>query len=86
MKFLKYNRPLAWCTLIAIVISAIPLGANLSVSRLEKDLIRIYEEDSGRYGSPRADLRRLADYGEQLCSIASAVLGEQQPLPSWRFL
>ena len=76
MKFLKYNRPLAWCVLIAIVIAAIPLGANLSVSRLEKDMIRIYEEDSGRYGSPRADLRRLADYGEQLCSITAAVLGE----------
>lgn len=76
MKLIKYNRPLAWCVLIAIVIAAIPLGANLSVSRLEKDLVRIYEEDSNRYGSPRADLRRLADYGEQLSAIASAVLGE----------
>ena len=76
MKLIKYNRPLAWCVLIAIVIAAIPLGAHLSVSRLEKDLVRIYEEDSNRYGSPRADLRRLADYGEQLSAIASAVLGE----------
>lgn len=76
MKILKYNRPLAWCVLIAIIIAAVPLGANLSVARLEKDLIRTYEEDSDRYGSPRADLRRLADYGEQLSAIASAVLGE----------
>ena len=60
MKILKYNRPLAWCVLIVIVIAAIPLGANLSVSRLEKDLIRIHEADSDRYGSPKADLRRLA--------------------------
>ena len=76
MKILKYNRPLAWCILIAVVIAAIPLGANLSVFRLEQDLIRTYEEDSPRYGSPRADLRRLADYGEQLYAISSAVLGE----------
>lgn len=77
MKLLKYNRPLAWCALIVILIGAIPLGANLSVSRLEKDLIRTYEEDSHRYGSPRADLRRLADYGGQLNSVAVAVLGEE---------
>ena len=76
MKLLKYNRPLAWCVLIVLVIAAMPLGANLSVSRLERNLTRIYEEDSDRYGSPKADLRRMADYGEQLCSIASAVLGE----------
>ena len=76
MKLLKYNRPLAWCVLIAIVIAAIPLGANLSVARLEGNLTRIYEEDSPRYGSPKADLRRLADYGEQLCAITSTVLGE----------
>ena len=76
MKLLKYNRPLAWCVLIVLVIAAIPLGANLSVARLDDTLTRIYEEDSDRYGSPKADLRRMADYGEQLCSIASAVLGE----------
>lgn len=76
MNFIKYNRAAAWCALIVIILTAIPLGANLSVNRLEKSLIRIYEEDSPRYGSPRADLRRLADYGEQLSSIASAVLGE----------
>lgn len=76
MKILKYNRPLAWCVLIVIVIAAIPLGANLSVSRLEKKLIRIYEVDSDRYGSPKADLRRLADYGEQLGAIAAATTGE----------
>ena len=78
MKLLKYNRPLAWCVLIVLVIAAMPLGANLSVSRLERNLTRIYEEDSDRYGSPKADLRRMADYGEQLCSIASAVLGEDE--------
>ena len=76
MNFIKYNRTVAWCVLIVIILAAIPLGANLSVARLEKSLVRIYEEDSPRYGSPRADLRRLADYSEQLCSIASAVLGE----------
>ena len=48
MKLLKYNRPLAWCVLIVLVIAAIPLGANLSVARLEDTLTRIYEEDSDR--------------------------------------
>lgn len=76
MNILKHNRGLAFCTLVIVVIASVLLGANLSVSRLEKDLMRVYTEDSDRYGSPKADLRRLADYGEQLYSIASAVTGE----------
>lgn len=76
MNFLKHNRGAAWCALVIAVIASVILGANLSVSRLEKTLIRIYTEDSDRYGSPKTDLRRLADYGEQLYAISSAVLGE----------
>lgn len=80
MNFIKHNRAAAWCALILIVLGSIPLGAHLSVARLEKSLVGIYEEDSPRYGSPRADLRRLGDYGEQLCSIADATLGADSEL------
>lgn len=81
MNFLKHNRGAAWCALVIAVIASVVLGANVSVSRLEKTLLRTYTEDSDRYGSPKADLRRLADYGEQLYAISSAVLGEN---PSFR--
>lgn len=70
--FIRFNRPAAAAVLTVVVLAGVPLGAVRSVHALERRVETAYTDGSSKYGTPKADLSKLAEYAEQLYSIASA--------------
>ena len=69
------NRTLAWVAFALIVILAIFLGANRTVSSYRAGVEMSFRDAGKEYGSPAEDLKKYADYAARLYAITGDTEG-----------
>lgn len=71
-KQLKYGRAAAVVTLILVIPLSILFGCNRTVASMARAVKKAYEQGTEEYGVAYADMKKFANYGENLAAIGEA--------------